>query len=81
MQMLLTDYTVLSLPPPQASVSILFKTQKTILALNCTVKSYINVAKIMVVSLSSLRVKLQTFMVVDFVLAFDNKRDSGCSPG
>ena len=74
-QMLLTDSTVLSLPPPQASVSILFKTQKTILALNCTVKSYNKVAKIMVLCLSSLHAKLQMLMVVDFVLAFDNKRD------
>lgn len=81
MQMLLADYTVLSLSPPRANVSILFKTQKTNLALNCIVKSYIKVAKIMVLSLSSLHVKLQRIMVVDFMLAFNNKRDSGCSPG
>lgn len=79
--MLLIDYTVLSPPPPpQASVSV-FKTQKTILVLNCTIESYIKVAKIMILSLSSLHVKLHTLMVVDFMLAFDNKRDSGFSPG
>lgn len=81
MQMLLADYTVLSLSSPQANVSILPKTQKTSLALNCIVKLYTKVAKIMVLSLSSLHVKLQRLMVVDFMLSFDNKRDSGCSPG
>lgn len=79
--MLLTDYTTFTLPSPQAGVSILFKTQKTTLALNCTVTSYIKVAKIVVLFLSSLHVKLLTIMVVDFMLAFDNKRDPGCSPG
>lgn len=74
-QMLLTDYTAFTLPPSQASVSILFKTQKTSLALNCRVRSYIKVAKMVVLFCSSLHAKLLTLMAVDFMLAFDNKRD------
>lgn len=73
--MLITDCTAFTPPFLQASVAILLKTQKTNLSLNCTVRSYIKVAKIVVLFLSSLHVKLLTLMVVDFMLAFDNKRD------